>query len=53
MQKETFRMYKGIKIEYIYNGTQREYQTSFRNIGRYSTLKKIKEIITKTIKIYE
>lgn len=42
-------MYKGVKIEYFYNGTKREYQTTFANIGRYSTLKTIKYFINKEL----
>lgn len=42
-------MYKGVKIEYFYNGTKREYQTTFANIGRYSTLKTIKYFINRAL----
>jgi len=50
MEKNNFRMYKGIKIEYHYNGTRREYQTTFANIGRYGTLKMIQDLITLKLK---
>ena len=49
-EKQNYRMYKGIKIEYYYNGTKREYQTTFANIGRYTTLKTIQELITSKLK---
>lgn len=49
-EKQNYRIYKGVKIEYHYNGTKREYQTTFRNIGRYGTLKKIQELINKELK---
>jgi len=47
---QNYRIYKGVKIEYFYNGTKREYQTTFANIGRYTTLADIKKLITQAIK---
>lgn len=46
---QNYRIYKGIKIEYFYNGTKREYETIFKNIGRYGTLKEIERLITKAL----
>lgn len=46
MEKNNFRIYKGVRIEYYYNGTKREYQTQYANIGRYGTLKEIQNRIT-------
>jgi len=50
MERENYRMYKGIKIEYYYNGCKRDYQTTFANIGRYSTLKEIQKRISEELK---
>ena len=36
-----YRVYKGVKIEYVYCGIKREYQVVDYNIGRYTTLKSI------------
>lgn len=46
------RIYKGVKIEYLYNGTKREYQTTYANIGRYGTLKEIQNRITQVLSVY-
>lgn len=53
MKNQNFRMYKGVKIEYLFNGIKREYQTTFANIGHYGTLKQIKNIINKELKLYK
>ncbi len=45
-----YRIYKGVKIEYYYHGTERHYQTTFANIGRYTTLKEIQKQITLALK---
>lgn len=47
---QTYRIYKGIKIEHIDYGPKREYQTTFANIGRYSTLKTICHMINMQLK---
>lgn len=48
--RNNFRMYKGVKIEYYYYGCERHYQTTFANIGRYSTLKEIQKRISEELK---